>query len=258
MKRCLKLANLFFLWLIVLNASGQDSKQRLWELSMGGGVSLPVGTYSHKNPSESAIIDNSLSFTRIIGIAKEKSGFAKAGFNYNLEIKYKLSSNFRLSISAGKFINPIETNGMSDYFSQVTREVEVVESDYKISYIMPGIGYSYLINNLDFDLNLNAGFSGSDFPYYKFILLFTTNPHPIFAHDGPEPNLHAFAMGASISVNYNISSRVIVGIEAFYQQSNFAYHMSNHVIPGGSAVFEIDDVLKVRVINTALRLGYVF
>jgi len=151
---------------------------------------------------------------------------------------------------------------MSDYLVKVlNRDQYMQEADYRILSLIPGIGYELPLSKFVFNINLFLGYAIAKYPYYKFILLYTetsTNPPIIFAHDGPEPTLKSFTYGTSFSANYNISSRFKVGVEAFYQKANFAYHMSNRAIPGGSQNFEISDVLKVMVINPSIKLGYRF
>ena len=151
---------------------------------------------------------------------------------------------------------------MSDFLTLIknNNETKVEEVDYRFLYFTPGIGYNYSLHKFEFGLNLFMGYSISSFPYYKFIFLYTTlDPPPIFAHDGPEPNLGAFILGTSLSATYNVFNRFRIGIDLLYQRSNFAYNMSPRSIPGGNPnIFNFSDILKARVINTGLKIGYSF
>ena len=82
------------------------------------------------------------------------------------------------------------------------------------------------------------------------------DPPPIFANVATSSDLHAFTFGSSISAGYKITQNIKIGIDAIYYHANFPYHMSNAETPGGSQVFEISDVLKVKVINIGIKLSY--
>lgn len=260
MKKLIIISLLFVFFFVPIVA--QNKKTGKLEIRIGGGASLPIGSYSQSNPLKSAILDENAAFTRIIGFAKSKNGFAMPGNNFNLELRYKLSSSLRIILLTSRFVNPIKSSGMTDYLIQVySLDQKMQESDYRILSLAPGIGYEYRLSKFDFNINLFLGYALAKYPYYKFILLYTetsTNPPLIFAHDGTEPTLKSFIYGTSLSANYNISSKFKVGVEAFSQKASFAYHMSNKVIPGGSTAYEISDALNVNVINIALSIGYSF
>jgi len=245
---------------LAFNVLGQDEKPTKFEISFGGGLSLPVGSFAKGNPTESAILDKNVSFTRIIGFSKKKNGFANSGFNYNMSIRYKIFPSLRLLFLSSKFVNSVKSNSITNYLIQPYNKDQLFEeSDYKILIFTPGIAYVYTLNKIDCSFNLYLGYSTAKYPYYKFILLYTMlDPPPIFGNVASSPDLHAFTFGSSISANYKITQNFEIGIDAIYYSTNFPYHMSNGEVPGGSQVFEISDVLKVKVINIGLRLSYSF
>ncbi len=252
------ISSVFILVLLSLesNVWGQDDNK--FEISFGGGLSLPVGSFVKENPTESAILDKNVSFTRIIGFAKNKNGFANSGFNYNLSIRYKISPSLRLLFLSSKFVNPIKSNVITDYLIQTYDNDQLFEeSEYKILTFTPGIGYVYALDKFDFSFSMYLGYSIAKYPYYKFILLYTYPPI-IFANVASSSDPHAFTFGSSISADYKITQNFEIGIDATYISANFPYHMSNAEIPGGSQVFEISDVLKVKAINVGIRLSYSF
>ena len=247
---------------MTFNALGQSDKTTKLDISISGGLSLPVGSYGNKSPLKSAIYVEGAPALTVKGFAKDRSGFAKTGYCYNLEIKYKLTTSLRLLLLAGTYSNTVETDGMSDFLTQVkdNRETKVEEDDYSFLYFTPGIGYYYSLNKFELGLNLFMGYSISSFPYYKFIFLYTTlDPPPIFAHYGPKPDLGAFTLGTSLSATYNVFNRFRIGIDILYQRANFEYNMSPMTIPGGNpGIYNFSDILKARVINTGLKIGYSF
>ncbi|TAL66505.1 MAG: hypothetical protein EPN88_08320 [Bacteroidetes bacterium] len=251
--------NIIILSLVTFNTLGQQVKYTKFDISLVGGSSLPVGSYGNKSPSKSAIYVNG---SQVKGFAKGKSGFAKMGYYYNAEIKYKLSSSLKLLILIDTYSNPIETDGMSDFMTQLygNKETKVEEESYRFFYINPGVGYYYSLNKFDFGFNIFMGYSITNFPYYKVVYLFSmANPPLIFAHVGPRPNLDAFTLGTSLSATYHIFNRFRIGIDVLYQRANFAYNMSPELIPGGGgANLTFSDILKVRVLNTGLKIGYCF
>lgn len=260
MKKLLTFSILLLL-LISLDVSGQDSVRIRWEFSVGGGLSFPAGVYSKKNPEESVIINyTNDSIKQYVGFSKENSGFAKSGWSYNATIKYQLSSGIKLFIVGGEFINPVNTGKITDYLSRVTDlQQEFKESAYKVFYLIPGIEYLHQFNRLSIGLSFHAGYSKTNFPNYKIIYLFeTVNPKRFFGHIGPEPYLSSLTIGSGLSITYQPVKRFKISLNTIYQHSNFPYHMSNEVYPAGGGRYEIDDILKVRVINTDVVLSYVF
>jgi hypothetical protein len=265
MKKMFCWINIFTLSFFTFNASGQQDKSSKLEISLGGGLSLPVGSYSNNNPSESAIYVNP-TFPTIIGFAKEENGFAKKGSYFDFQVDYKLTPKLKLLLNCGTFNNQVDKSGMSDLlvktvYNNEIREVVVNHESYKYLFITPGIGYYYSFNKINLGLNLFIGYLMTGFPYYEFVYYYTAIPYPgsIFGHDGPRPNLGALTLGTSLSVSYNLSDRLKVGLNTYYQRANFAYKMHNKFLYNSSGdIYEISDILKVRVLNTGLTFKYSF
>jgi hypothetical protein len=260
MNKTLKILIIFILSIHGFQLFSQAPNDKLWEISLGGGFSFPIGVFSNNSASSAAILDKNVSATRVIGISKTKNGFAELGLCYNLSIKYKIAPSFRLLFLANRFVNPVQTNGLTTYLTQTHNlDIEYWESDYKMICFTPGIGYEHSLSDFIIEAGIYMGYSFAQYPYYKFILLYTMlDPPPIFAHEGSKNAIHGLTIGGSISVAYRVSGKFNIGIDAIFNSSNFKYKMSNTMIPGGSQVFEISDVLKVRVIGTILRFGYSF
>jgi hypothetical protein len=252
---------IFALSFLTFNASGQEIKSKKLDISIGVGLSVPIASYAKKDPSKSAIYIIDAPLPSVKGFDKGESGFAKTGFDYNFEIKYKLSNSLRFLLRTGTYSNSVETQGMSEFLTHLfgDREIRVEEGDYSFLYITPGIGYNYSLKKFDFGLDLLMGYSRTNYPYYKFVLLFTTvNPPIIFAHDGPQPDLGAFTVCTSLSATYKIFNQLRVGMILSFQNVNFSYNVSPRSIPGGSTSFDYSDILKVRVLNTGIKIGYGF
>lgn len=245
--------------LLELNSFGQERDQKLIEISIGGGISLPIGKYQNQNPSIAAIKDKNVSFSRIVGISKEKNGFASTGYNYNLSFRYNISHSIALSFLATKFVNPVKVNTISDYLVSIDNLAQRMEApNYSVICFAPGIGFRKSIRKFNVLYGLNAGYSLARYPYYEIILDYMMlNPSPIFAHDGLTPKLHSFVFGSTLSTDLKVSRKLKIGTEFNYLNTSFNYDMSTRLIPGGSQTFEFSDKLNVEVINIAVRLTYI-
>lgn len=244
---------------LTCQVSGQNENSKKFEISMIPGLSLPIASYGRKNPEKSAIYIIQASLPSVKGFDKGRSGFAKIGYDYNIELSYSLSSSLKLLLRTGTFSNPVETNSMSDFLTHLNgdRETRVDERDYTYFYATPGFGYRYVLRNFDLGFDIFAGYSMTKYPYYKFVLLFTTvDPPIIFAHLGPKPTLHGFTYGSQVSADYNISDHVIIGFNLAFQSANFKYKVQPSSYPGGGSTnFDYHDILKTRILNIGVKLG---
>lgn len=249
MRKSLYLVSISILLSLTFNVSGQNKKSTNFDILINGGLSLPVGSYREKNALKAAIYANPY---QVKGFYKEKCGFAKLGYNYNLQINYRIASSFKIVLIGGIFSNPVETQGMSELIYQLS-SFTVEEENYKYFFINPGVGYYINRNRFDFGLNATCGYIQAKFPYYKFV-----DPYPmIFAHDGPRPNLGAINYGVSLSAFYHIARRLSIGIDVGYQTAKFKYKVNPRLIPGGGGSdLSFTDILKVRVINAGIKLVY--
>lgn len=258
----MKKAHVIFIFVILsfveLAMYSQNTDNDKFEFSISGGLSIPIGAYQSHDPKDAAILDKNASFIRIIGISKEKNGFASIGYNYNLSFKYNVSTSLRILFKITRFDNRVITKDITKYITSIyNRSQRMDESDYRILSLTPGIGYERSFQKIIFGFNLYAGYSFAEYPYYKFILDFMMDDPPsIFAHEGSKPTLHSFTFGSSVSSAFKISKRMKVGIDADFLSSKFSYHMMNTLIPGGSVPYNISDKLNVKVINVALRFSY--
>jgi hypothetical protein len=260
MKKLHFILNLIVLSFIGLKTYCQSTEIGKLEVSLSGGFSFPICDYQNHDPSDAAILDKKVSFTQIIGISKEKNGFASIGYNYNILIKYKVTPSLRIVFSTTRIVNPVTTKGISEYITSIYDRAQTMkESDYKILFLMPGIGYEHSFKKIILGFNLLIGYSFAEYPYYEFIQNFMMLNHPpIFAHEGSRPTLHSFTYGASGTWAVRLSKRMKIGIEANFLSSKFSYNMMNTLIPGGSAPYNISDKLNVKVINITPTLSYSF
>lgn len=249
----MKLIGLLFTLTILTPLYAQENKGLSVNINVG--FSLPVGSYTNDNAEEAAIYRQE-GIRAVIGFDKGITGFAKTGYFYTLDVQYSLKKIF-FGIGAGQLTNPVNDDKLTKFLNELYQEQEVIHDDYNITYFTPFLGYTYRIAKMDISLSLLAGYSRSKYPYYKSILLYTISDS-IWAHDGPTPDLDSLMAGGSLAFIYHFSTGIYAGFSVTYRQANYDYSMSLRTIPGGSQNDIIYDVLKVRVINTGIKVGYRF
>jgi hypothetical protein len=258
MKIDLRLFSLIISLFITPFVSGQIEKINKLDLAFNFGSSLPVASYGKNNPTQSAIWTGST----IKGFAKSKNGFAKIGYEFKLEAKYKINTFLKAIMLIGTYSNSVSTNKMSNYLTSTNynQEIRAEEVNYRYYYLTPGIEYYYSFKNIELSFNLFCGYSISQYPYYKFILLYTTvDPPVIFAHDGPRPNSGSLLWGSTLSTLINLSNRFKIGLDIQYQMASYSYNVYPRSIPGGSPhQFDFTDKLNVRVFNIGPKFAFCF
>jgi hypothetical protein len=254
--------NLIILAMLILTLSqdlySQGNIYSRFSMSISGGRAIPVGAFGNKDIINSAIYTTEdVQNPRIIGIDKSKSGFAEAGYFFNIEVKYMLNESFGLRLRTGYTFNSVMTKGITQFLSTNYGDQKFGHEAYKILHIAPGLGYEKKLGNFDLGVGVYSGIALTNYPYYESILLYTTtNPPQKWAHDGDRPNLKTLLLGASISIVYQKSSKLNWGIELAYQSANFDYSITTRVIPGFSPNPEINDALKTSNLNIGLKLHY--
>ncbi len=256
MKKIYCLINLATVFLISNIIYCQETKISKFDVSICVGLSIPIASYGKMDAIKAAIY--ALPY-EVKGFSKATCGFAKTGYDYNIKLKYEFISHWNISLLTGTYSNLVDTSGMSD-ITRLSSSSIVEEESYRYLYILPGFGYDKQIKKFNFGLDLFFGFSLTRFPYYKFVFVpFYGNPPLMFAHDGPKPNLNSFTLGASIKATYNFSKHLNLGIDLLFQRADFKYTVSPELIPGGGgANLTFSDILKARVINAGLKIGYSF
>ncbi|MEI6050642.1 MAG: hypothetical protein WCS03_17230 [Bacteroidota bacterium] len=255
-------SNLIILVLITLSAFSQNEGVSKFEVSVNGGLSLPVGAYGNNNSSKSAIYIIGAPETTVKGFSKVKSGFAVPGSSYNLTLKFKMTNNLKLLFQASNNNNGVETDGMSVFLTELynSKETKVEEVNYRVLFFSPGIGYYSSIKKFELGINLFVGYSIANYPYYKIIYLYTNlSTPPILAHVGAKPNLSSLTFGTSLCASYKFTKKLSIGVNILYQTATFSYNLHPENYPGGGGSnFDFSDKLKVRILNTLVCFGYSF
>jgi hypothetical protein len=163
-------------------------------------------------------------------------------------------------LRSGKIVNTVHNEILSDFLTlKFDTPVSLVHDDYKFNYLSPGFGFARTHKNFEFGFDIFFGYSDCTYPYYKGIRLNSnTDPKIIWAHSGDRPTLESLTFGSEAFLRYSLLKHLLIGLACSFQAAQFNYKISNKQIPGGSNVFEIEDTLKVKLINVGLSLGYKF
>mgnify|MGYP000532151001 CR=1 FL=1 len=240
-----------------LSLTAQSGLPKQWTFSLSSGGAIPVGIYGKNDAANAAIYMPDIQNPWIIGLDKEKSGFAKTGYYYNAEIKFRFNHGIAVFLRSGQFKNSVQTDGISQFLTEKFALQKLEHVDYEVFYITPGLEYSRQFNNFNVGLSAFAGSSNCNYPYYKSILLYiTTDPPPTWGHEGKRPNLKALCIGSLLNLDYRITSRFLMGLEVMYQKADFKYEMTTRTIPGFSPNPTIQNTLKLSVVNIGLKIGY--
>ncbi len=244
-----------------LNATYSFAQSKISDrlsISLSGGLSVPIGSYSGSNALESASYGPEDIYSFLIGFSKEKNGFAKIGSYYLAEVKYRTAKQWLFLLRVGQFTNEVEADNISAFLTDdiFYFQTNVAHVDYTIFHITPGVGYAFSKNLFEFDVILFSGYARCNYPNYATTIENNRLRH--WNHRGEMPDLESLAIGASFSALYHLSPKFTLGIECSYLHSGFEYSMQNELYPGGTEGYEFDDKLKVRVLNTGIKIAYKF
>lgn len=247
-----------FLLLSSLSSFSQELKKKKWNFMVSSGAAIPVGSYGNANASSAAIIPQPQNF--LAAFDKGKSGFANIGYYINAETQFRLKNGLFFLLRGGRIVNTVSTESLSDYLTQrFATPVSVAHDDYRINYIAPGIGFSKTFKTIEFGFDIFIGYANCNYPYYKGVKLNSnTDPKIIWAHSGARPNLESVTLGNGAFLHYKLLKHLTIGLDCSFQFTQFDYKISNREIPGGSNIYEVEDTLKVALVNIGISLGYKF
>lgn len=253
MKTC-KIA-IIFLLLSSHQSFCQEVKTKRWTFLVGSGVATPVGSYRNDNAYSAALyFPEPPNF--LLGFDKSKSGFAKPGYYLNTEVQFKLRSGVFFLLRGGKAVNTVNTKELSDFLTNWFGAQEFQHVDYSLKYLTSGVGFIKTLNDFDIGFDIFVGYANCNYPYYKSIL--QNNSAEFWAQDGDQPTLESPTFGSQVFLHYTLLTNLSIGLDCSFQIAQFDYKISNRKIPGGSNIYEIEDTLKVALVNIGISLGYKF
>jgi hypothetical protein len=239
----------------------QNEAPDRFSMSFGGGFSFPVGSYADNDAAQSATFSPE-PYPFFMGFDKSKSGFAKTGSYYDLELNYRVLKSWQVVMQAGKFVNSVDDSPMSKFMKDYlypgyTGEITVttIHTDYETHFLIAGIGYTFSCKGLVMETAVLGGYATTAYPSYRIYFDRNGRYYGDF-RNYPDPN--AFMLGFSGSAKYVFPFKMFIGAEITYLQAGFDYTVENGNHPGGSTSYPFDDTLNVRVLNAGLKIGYQF
>lgn len=228
-----------------------------FSLSISAGPAFPLGVFAKKDIADAVIYNPVRNPPDVSTIAKSKSGFAKAGYSFQAELKYKFAKHFYTFLRAGITVNPISVSEMEDFFIDLyEREQRFSHVDNQLFTVIPGLGYSMEKNKWRYNAGLFVGYGRINYPYYENALVFT-GIDIIWAHSGPRPDLNSIVSGGLAQISREIG-KFNLGLDVHFQSANFEYTIYPRTIPGGSQTETYDDTIKARILSVGLLLSYQF
>lgn len=242
--------------LICMESTSQTFGRGELALSLSGGSARPMGGFSGKDMYAAAIFRNDVDPPWVMGINKSENGFTRPGYYYAAQVNYGITNRFFVFVRAGSSNNPVAEQPIEDYFVELysTRE-EVHHTNYRIRTLTPGIGYSYHFRGWGISGGVLAGTGQMAFPYWERTVFFTQSPNGTWGHDGPRPDLNAFAYGGLFNLSYELG-RVRTGVEILYQRADFDYSMATRMVPAGNFNPEYHDTIKSSLLFFGLKVSY--
>ncbi|WP_194973241.1 hypothetical protein [Aquiflexum lacus] len=241
---------------IFMDSISQTFNRGELAFSLSGGSSRPMAGFSGKDIASSIIYREDVTPPWEIGIKKSENGFARPGYYYAAQVNYGITNRFFVFLRAGSSNNPVAEQIIEDYFSTLwSVEVNFTQTDYQLRTLAPGIGYSHRLGNWGLSTGLFAGNGRLEFPYYNLILTYTPSHKGTWGHDGPRPDLNAFAYGGMFNLSYE-TGRIQTGLEILYQRADFEYSMTTRLVPGGNFNPVYHDTIKSSLLFIGLQVSY--
>ncbi|SMD43357.1 hypothetical protein SAMN00777080_1949 [Aquiflexum balticum DSM 16537] len=261
MKRYLTL----ILAILSFDTIGQDFffNKAKFEITIGGGILLPVGSYANNSTTyfaqnvQSALIDTEFYYVETI-FAKKRNASARRGTDLNLEINFLHNQRLVHGISLGSSRNAADLTKANAYFANLQFPYIVSsQEDYRVRYLAYSLGYRLIIKQIQIRPYQKIGIAQMNFPYYQLESTGFQSPWS-FIHEGNKPKLSSLYLESGFLTIISLSSRVNLGLNLSYRWADFDYTMYKRAVPGGSVPVIVPDQVNLRAIQTGIRLGYTF
>jgi hypothetical protein len=241
-----------------------------WHISLSGGWALPVGAYQKIAPEKA--VANTDGSDEINGFDKKGNSAAKAGYAFNIGLRYRVQNNWHLTATAGYSLNTVNTEVINNYLNDYANEnwftdptstvdyrFDFNQQDYQVLYYLAGVAYGVNHGRWQLSLNPQIGLGSLLYPDYNIVYLWITNNNSALRHEGETPSIQALMWGGSLQTSYQLSTRLSAGIMANYLSADFPYEMGLRLVPGGSSgALDKSDEVTYRQVQLGFQLGYRF
>jgi hypothetical protein len=230
----------------------QEEKTRKWDISISLGQAAPIGSYSKVVPDE-------VTYSKYpaLHFYKEGHAAAKTGGYRSIEVSYLLNKHWVASIIANRSKNSVDSNPIADYLnSKLDPYYSVTSDNYVVNLLAVGMGYQFQMKKLGIRIIPIFGDASISSPEYSITWVDRLrNDKKEYYFDVPVKQ-NAILLGFNSSINYQLGSRLYLGLKTGYHSANFSYAVRKNA-PELKALL-INDVINYRLIETGIVLGIKF
>lgn len=215
---------------IAITSMSQDAKKvtkinKSSFLSFSGGLSIPAGDFSSTIGAE--------------------PGYAKTGYNLNLNYGYSINSRVGITSSAFYVFHKLNNKAINDQIGSGGPLPSVSSDHWQYHGLVVGPMTTFeLADNVYLDLKFMAGIANVNFPVLKSQ-----------GESSPERWRTAYAMRMGGNIRYNFSERF-----SFYSNLDYAYTRPRwsftQTIEGES--INVDITQRIENVNLNIGIGYLF
>ncbi|HLT71947.1 MAG TPA: hypothetical protein VKZ75_04820 [Cyclobacteriaceae bacterium] len=244
---------------IVLIILSFTSFGQQWQIKLDGGYSIPISGYAKVDVSQSiSIIDG---YPVAEDFDKKGHGAAETGNYYAVSIK-RLFSNDKViaSLGWGQVSNSVNTTKISNYYTDFLNDgfyYVFEQNSYTVRYGFFSIGYRHSISSTSLTLEPLIGYSSLRYPDYKMTAYLDATDEFRFEviPTGPEDDIGTILLGIQSAIDFNLSSRVLLGISMRYLSANFDYTIE--LVPSGLDSRKDEDTVNFRAFTLGVSLGII-
>jgi len=243
-----------------LRLHGQ-SKNQQWDISVGYGLSLPVGAFKKVTPEKSLAYFNDRQDTN--GFDKDGNSAAQNGTSALVKLNYQLHRSWGIMLQVGYTKNAVNTQPATDYVNDwivnvlPNQTLAFIQEDYRVLTTSLGAGYNFYKNRFTFSLYPSIGLAMLSSPEYVMTRQAQNYPSPaVYTYRIDESKINAPLFGKNGAILYDINSHFFAGLDAAYNHANFEYEWTMKA-PGIDPYSRTDKV-TYRTAQIIGRVGFRF
>jgi hypothetical protein len=243
-----------------LNLNGQ-SKNQHWDISVGYGLSLPVGAFKKVTPEKSLAYFND--HQDINGFDKDGNSAAQNGSSALVKVDYWFQRSWGIMLHVGYTKNAVNTQPATDYVNDwivnvlPNQTLAFIQEDYKVLTTSIGIGYNFSKNRFIFSLYPSIGLAMLSSPEYVMTRQAQNYPTPaLYTYSIDESKIYAPLFGLNGAILYDVSSHFFVGLDAAYNHANFEYVWT--MKSPGIDPYSRTDKVTYRTVQLIGKVGFRF
>lgn len=253
------MARIFFsiaLGFLVNQGFGQNSDiihRSKWQFNLSYGASIAIGKF--RNSSADNFWTERNGFPFLLGYLKKDNGFAKTGYNLNIDIARPLSHKFSVGLSGTYQRHSLNEEPMERVleFVGVPDKVNVEHVPYESTQLIPFVSYMVYNKPIQVTLKFGYGWSQLEYPYYFYL----DSNSDFFGHTVRLEEIASGILLIGAQAKLKISGKWSATGKVDFVSANYSYFNYTNSVPGGSSPREFEDEINLRSININLGVSYV-